>query len=147
MKEIRDFLPYYIGQECIYTDKAALPGEKFILTMGNLLWAVNSADQFHLSTRKLNSMTEEEAVEFIHRKHASILCNIDRTEITKVSFGETKNIINFSYFKRRGSSAEAGSKTYYVNQSDPEQFHYLLSRGFDLFQLIDNNLAIEKKEN
>lgn len=99
-------------------------------------------DEVELLLRPIIDMTEDEAAEFIHLKGRSIMCNIDRTEITRIRFGETKNIIDFSYKKQN----EVGSKTYYVNQSDPEQFNFLLSRGFDLFGLIKKGFATDSTQ-
>jgi hypothetical protein len=144
-KRIEDYFHLYIGADAMVARPNGRNPEKITPAMlAHLHQLGQSWDLYKPILRRLDSMTREEAVEFIHRKHRSIMCNIDRTHITKVSFGETENIINFSYFKYQGAGAEAGSKTYYVNQSDAEQFAWLLSEHFDLFGLIDAGLAIDK---
>jgi len=98
--------------------------------------------------RPLSDMTEEEMVEFVCLQHNSIHTNIDRTEITKIrwAYENSSNGINATWFKRCGTGASVGSKTFHINQSDPDQFKFLLSKGFDLFGLIDAGLAINKAE-
>jgi hypothetical protein len=140
MKDIRSYLHLYVGCEC----EASQEGVKFTYNIKITPELLCDYDWIKPILRPLSDMTEDEAVEFIHLKHRSILCNIDRTEVTKIIFGESKNIIHFTYFKKRGCGAEGGGQTYYVNQSDPEQFMFLLSKGFDLFDLIPAGLAIDR---
>lgn len=169
MKNLKDYIHLYIGCEvACYSDKlrASKELERYATLDGVVYesWRKSppikvscipegfknryhysyDVDEIKLLLRPLSDMTEEEKVEFIHLKFRSIMGNIDRTFVTKIHPTESPNIISFSFYKSVGCGAEAGSRTYYINQSDPEQFQYLLSRGFDLFGLIEAGLAIDK---
>jgi len=89
--------------------------------------------------RRLDSMTEEEAI-----------------EVTKpvVVYGDLPNVRKYETwenpFGKIVVSWGNGLREKYVPQDETAftvgQFTYLLSRGFDLFNLIDTNQAIDKNK-
>lgn len=149
---LADYLPLYLGQKFIFTQldgtynsAYSIPTE---LTLEVLLMQRGHESRIRLLLRPLSSMTEEEMVELVHRQHRSIMANIDRTTITKIgwAYKDSYNGINVSWFRKQGSGASSGSNTIHINKSDPEQFLYLLSEGFDLFNLQRKGLAIYPEE-
>jgi hypothetical protein len=106
-KDIREILHLYLGCDMIYTNKGPIPGERFVLTSGNLMWAESCIKDGSLKPilRKLSSMTEEEKRELLPERTESV------DGITVVT-------------------------TY-------ESFRLLLSKGFDLFNLIPRGLALD----
>lgn len=60
MKNIKDYLHLYLGCDCLYNERSALPNERFVLTIGNVFWAQSHTDEFKLILRPLSSMTEDE---------------------------------------------------------------------------------------
>lgn len=115
MKEIKEYLPYYIGQRFRYRyvdwDKDSwspwtILNGRDIEKMSDL-----SIDKIELECRKLSSMTEDESIEYVE---------IDRK------------------YRLVKTADWAGVKM------EAEKTHYLLKKGFDLFGLIEKNLAIDK---
>jgi hypothetical protein len=94
--------------------------------------------------RPLSSMTEEEAVEVCKfateaKRHKSIdILSID------VKRGYI-HYMDGSMWSGDGVQ-EYNDLEVHFNRICPEQFHYLLSRGFDLFGLIPADLAINAKK-
>lgn len=119
-KDIRDYLKYYIGQE------AKMPGYTVIISHSLLAdehamkhWAIRPI------LRKLESMTEEECLE------------LQRLSPFFIEGTDEKYIKNRLHVIKEGMIA--------FRNLLPERFHYLLSRGFDLWNLIDAGLAIDKE--
>lgn len=156
MKDIKDYLPFYIGCE-VAREHDKSRSEKFC-EYGKLVGISESEiergktvaildvgiDHFHEwyveetkpILRPLSSMTEEEAKEVVKRRSPAgsvksldrlVINHIDSTSITW-SFLSVPNIPRWERF----------------GELSPDQFIYLLSKGFDLFNLIPENLAIEK---
>jgi hypothetical protein len=95
-----------------------------------------------LILRQLNSMTEEEAVELV------------RLVVHEEEFVDVETHTN-PYFEdiivewgRRSDDDEAENKFNATSERtwSADQFHYLLKCGFDLFNLIDAGLAIDKNK-
>jgi hypothetical protein len=85
-----------------------------------------------LNLRPLSSMTEEEAMEAILLMDTIAQSDKPRIKILKL------NNINIPFWLGENKIARYVS----FNDLNPKQFQYLLSKGFDLFNLIENNLAI-----
>lgn len=132
IKDIKEVLHLYIGQWCIADgNRFKLAGLTF--SEGGTLaytgrynggipeaWWVENCD-FKIELRKLSSMTEEEKREY-HKLFSGM---------------ESVNIL---------PEIRAGRLiNHFLNAKSPHVVVWLLSKGFDLFQLLDNNLAIEKK--
>lgn len=87
--------------------------------------------------RKLSSMTEEE-IKFLFNCEQMVA-----EGVTDISVSVSIPLIEIKW-KNKG---EAEFCYYHqgLNQLSPRQFHYLLSKHFDLFDLIDDGLAIDKE--
>lgn len=132
--QVKDVLPYYLGSDfrVRYVDSPEGSWTVWVKLTALRLAKLDdeSIEQIQLALRPLDSMTEEEAKEFIriqdtgkdfHQKAA------DKVIYSYDGNGDNGKIFGVMYFK----------------WSDPNQFHYLLSRGFDLFGLIESGAAID----
>jgi len=118
-KDIKDYLPYYIGQEVVYLSNGeGILSEISIDSTYGMLCSVKlkggknqhlqtTVDKIKLRLRPLSDMTEEES------------------DIV-LSYDDDNN-----EFPDSITNAAAA-------------FHYLLKQGFDLFGLIPDGLAIDK---
>jgi hypothetical protein len=99
--------------------------------------------------RKLSSMTEEEILEF-----AILTFGEQNRDVTQQIIGSVKKLprqahhdakfgtdVPYVAFKPNGANHYNGVVS--ARSLTSETMHYLLSRGFDLFSLIENNLAID----
>lgn len=91
--------------------------------------------------RRLSDMTEEEATTYLLKDPS--MADVQDFEIMEIK----ADYIKFSTGKlRQGNGfiyeAEEGLP---ITWHTSEQFHYLLSKSFDLWGLIDANLAIDAK--
>lgn len=81
----------------------------------------------------LSDITEEDAKVWLETYHNAVTITIGKISTTGVWYGflglKKERFMNFEYFKH----------------SWPEGFVYLLSKGYDLFGLIESGLAIDKK--
>jgi len=133
MTQLKDVIHFYLGQEI------EMNGVRFILTPSRLETILNGYTGYKLCTRRLDSMTEEEAI-----------------EVTKpvVVYGDLPNVRKYETwenpFGKIVVSWGSGLREKYVPQDETafivSQFTYLLSRGFDLFNLIETNQAIDKNK-
>lgn len=128
IQKINEYLHYYIGAE------AKMPGHTVIITHSLLAyehamkhWGIK------LILRPLSSMTEDEGREYaVHYGiKGNLPCTItEENGYVKIAIGD----------KQHGASlfpmGHYGQK--------PESVHYLLSKHFDLFNLIESGQAIDK---
>lgn len=129
---IKDYLKYYIGQKCALDDGDGVR-TSFTLTAYNYNYYREWHDILKPYLRPLSSMTEEEAKEL-----SKFVC-------PEQDWGEMVSGLNrFGDLVVRWG---VGSLDYFNASAEKcwtsDQFHYLLSRGFDLFSLIENNLALD----
>lgn len=136
MKELKDYLHLYIGCDAyVFPDETLTNGWleqklKEIPKMEYKIPVTHDRVRYILERgykpilRPISSMTEEEA------KHLITLRGY--TDVSNVNF------IN------GGVEFDHPGMTTYINfdKQTPEQFAYLLSRGFDLFGLLESNLAV-----
>lgn len=169
MKDIKDYLPYYIGQKC-KTDQGVGIIEGVNVTDSCAgTWAVtldedsevyteNDCEWINLVLKRLCDMTDSEAL------HIGMLAMFDRDmnypdtdykvwRPESATVDKTPNccavrISNDWYdieirigFISGNIWLVEGSRIY----NQPKIFHYLLKQGFDLFGLIDAGLAIDSK--
>lgn len=151
--KLQDYLHYYLG--CNMTHKNNL-GASYILHFDVLQIAISHGDMPVL--RRLNDMTELEAIRI------GRLCFFDRDngypdsdfKARKVGIStETPSVYEVSIsndwydevikigFNTGNIWRCNGSRERLYNQ--PSVFHYLLTQHFDLFNLIDNGLAVDAK--
>ena len=132
-KKLKDYLHLYLGCDCIadgitfklngvqLTDTGTLAYDGTMIDFINQCWWVENAD-FKMILRSLESMTEEEALECWKLTHRM------ENELIQINGWQVVD-----YYRRETNFYEA------------VEFHYLLSKHFDLFGLIDAGIAIEKK--
>jgi hypothetical protein len=158
MKDIKDHLHLYLG--CDVAREHVESRSKKFFEYGRLVGASNSEvekgktvaiidvglDHFHEwyieetkpILRPLSDMTEQEAWEFVGGKSDHLY---DDLKIDKID----KTGISISYVINAGDEGSfPQSHKFDFFALGPEQFKHLLSRGFDLFNLIPEGLAIDK---
>jgi hypothetical protein len=160
---LKDYIHYYIGCDVITTDdneQAQLVGvtdnDAHLVHYGTGSYGTCDISGVKLKLRRLESMTEEEAIAIAR------LCFFDRDKgypdsdfkARKVGIGSEKpstyevridndwydEVIKIGFITGNIWRCN-GSTEHLHNQS--KVFHYLLTRGFDLFGLIDAGLAGE----
>lgn len=120
MKELRDYLHYYLNQNCKIGDSIFIYciDEDVLLRYNDL---VKSKGQIKPILRRIEDITDEECIE----------------------------VYDCEYTDSNPVSARIRLVKHWLNPihvtPTPNQFHYLLKQGFDLFNLIDAGLAIDKK--
>jgi hypothetical protein len=160
MKNLKDYLHFHIGSEIQYPDTdgkliiARLTGvsradgvettyikrKKKGHCMGDYLsWEPNghhnsNALNIKPILRPLSNMTEDEAVELV--KIRSTTYRWVTAEVVN------QHILRFEF--EYESSRRRRSTTLRFDELSPEEVRYLLSKGFDLFGLIEAGLAIDK---
>jgi hypothetical protein len=148
MKDIKDYLHLYINScecEVIYVNTQV---KNHIAKVGETVkfddvtyYVVSSEDiiNIKLILRPLSDMTEGEAWEFVGGKSDHLY---DDLKIDKID----KTGISISYVINAGDEGSfPQSHKFDFFALGPEQFRHLLSRGFDLFNLIPEGLAIDKR--
>lgn len=125
-KDISEYIHYYIGQQCQTIAPDGIPHS--ILETINYYWLGRSKrDGTRLIPilRKLEDMTEEEC------------WDIEAINPSWVPGTSKEYIQNRLYLTKKRIVDKRGIQ--------PEVFHYLLSKGFDLFNLIESGAAIDAK--
>lgn len=151
-KQLKDYLHYYLGcQMYAYTlesvtngwlekqmSKNPQMGYSYELTAGNLKKTLE--DGYLPILRKLESMTEEEAEDL-----ARLVTPKFRWEDIRILEVKPTEIHFMDGSKWYGDGVEEFNDCYIsLIEFAPACFHYLLSRGFDLFGLINAGLAVDK---
>ncbi len=141
-KDISNYLHLYLGQEGMtikpYTEEKVRIIEVhqggFMRVVGKYSPAVMSTNFIKLILRPLSDMKEEEFEEF-----RTITGYPSHTATFE---GAEGTLIKYRYGNK---STVKGFKTSINTKSmRPEMFLYLISRGYDLFSLIQENLAVDK---
>lgn len=143
MKDIKEYLHLYLGCQCEHTcwDDAGddMPGSKKTRRTGELdLSILEDIDWFRpkLLLRPLSDMTEEEFEQFRtitgYPNHNATFEGADGVHI-KYRYGKKSTVNGFK-------------TSININSIRPDMLKYLLSRGFDLFNLVSDGLAINKTE-
>ncbi len=141
MKHLKDYLHLYFGCECLYNNKTTIYSiqafDKWseICDLRNVSLGGNFSNQvgienIKLILRPLNDMTEEEMLEY--GKNVDSLKDCDNAEFSRAG------AIVFS------TNGFPNGHMYPDDYNTAESFRYLLSKGFDLFNLINDGLAIDK---
>lgn len=158
-KDIKEFIHYYLGQQFMMTKPAYHAVHEFGLSSDTpFAMSGKFADYFHGDAvsaevkpilRKLESMSEEEMRELLLHGFGDskdiVLQEVDEFKFhVNEAKRDNKHGVGIGYAMiKRGKQYHSGSLSF--TKLKPEQFHYLLSRGFDLFNLIDEGLAIDKE--
>ena len=132
MKDIKDFLHLYLGCDFVTANSQ---GNINTSSIGEVYSYFDHFKQFKLVLRKLSSITEEEIVSYLRLKH-----NAYNGEY------EVRAVDNGFWWAFRLNTLNERFNFYgeILDESNSDQFRYLLSKAFDLFGLIDEGLAIDK---
>lgn len=135
MKQLKDYLHFYLGCKFLYKIDPHEWSKPMELTTAQLELSHRLKDDpechYKLLLRPLSSMTEEEAKEYAG------LFFVD-CDLSLVKFYNLGHCIAIRYYD---------AFLHLPSQYEPKQFQYLLSKGFDLFGLIDEGLAIDVTDN
>lgn len=143
MVELKDVIHLYLGCQCV-TD-GQLEEEHIAKMVGICYDEVQILNEYHNQhgecpidrvkpiLRSLSSMTEEDAL-VVAQMESDIFLFIEIARISKQAIG-----FEFEY----SSSRRRRGRTVLFDSLSPNQFAYLLSKGYDLFDLIPRNLAID----
>ncbi len=162
MKKIEDYLHLYIGQTVArdhngLVEYAYLAGvcksevEKYkwvsVLDVGIDHFHEWYVEETKPILRPLSDMTEDEMRELykIMGEPSNTFCY----PVTHVKWGSRiegyqPNIIDVRYEGSHGGGGGSGHYQILLNRIDSKSFLWLLSKGFDLFGLIESGLAIDK---
>lgn len=158
MKDIRDYLKYYIGQP-VWIRKN-FEGNDVVDTLTGKM-VEEDIDMFELSDgksykpilRKLESMSEDEMIEMLKHFSKIDLSNCifefsedegdDHAWVNGIENGQVVDCLDINLFDHTVMMMD-DYREVTITLPQSETFHYLLSRGVDLFQLIENNLAVDK---
>lgn len=159
-KDIRHYLHYYLGQQCTHDEETGIITAK-------LIEYVLSGRMSNVKPilRKLSSMTEEELLSLImlavpkHQKDAPTPEDYDleifRNDGGNMVDGNVEIGAQYSCgcYVGQITVTDCGTIHFYDEEKDvfvvyynaPELYHYLLSKGFDLFGLIESDLALDQQ--
>lgn len=163
-KQLKDYLHFYLGcQMYAYTlesvtngwlekqmSKNPQMGYSYELTAGNLKKTLE--DGYLPILRKLESMAEDEA---LHIAKNCFYHNEMRYPDSDYKVSREGNVyvvnLNNDWFEKELRIGLSSGNIWYTKPTIEDRvhhafdsFHYLLSRGFDLFGLCDAGLAIDK---
>jgi hypothetical protein len=139
--KLKDYLHYYMG--CIFWTNNS-QGELNATTIKYIIEMINNSKGVQLHLRRLEDMTEEEAIELVKQVvHENEYTNVSTyrhnyTNDLMVQWGyltPIERVNNVQYFFNA-----TGERTW-----SAAQFNYLLTKHFDLFGLIDAGLAVDAK--
>lgn len=151
--QLKDVIHFYLGAKTKGVDGGMIYTLSGIDRKGNAMFYDGFGNEIWLSPgwklllRRLESMTEEENKELlIKRFYGNEDILLQTVDTFKFYPDEAKRRIKrgrgvaFTLLK---GSKHVMTGTLIYNQLSPAQFQYLLSRGFDLFSLIESGQAID----
>lgn len=139
-KNIKDYLHLYLGCECIMTrpsyhavHELGLSGDRTFLLGGKFLtYFIEPTTKAEVKPilRPLSDLTHQEVWVF---------CNFNEYQkLIKYKVHESFLEINWDENEEKDRYYH-----YYFRQLSARQFHFLLSKHFDVFELIESGLAID----
>lgn len=133
MKDLKDYLHLYVSTSCQFKERKS--GSMFTRKLEATDIDHFFQEEFYIFIkpvlRSLSDMTEEEAKEMANLYFKD--CDMSKVVVGKTSYGD----VTISYYSSFDCFNIDGKHTF-------KQTAYLLKRGFDLFGLIDDDLAIDK---
>lgn len=140
MKDIKDYLHFYIGCKAEFLGyKKTWTGDITIFTI--MAMADGELGYVKPILRPLSDITESEAKELIIRDNRQYLVDW----IEKGQYEEYPDRQDYStYLSRLHDNDECYCSQLLQAIGNFEVWTYLLSKGFDLFGLIESGLAIDK---
>lgn len=155
MKQLKDYLPLYIGQFVyIFPDETLTDGwlQKKLIEYPELRWKLEVTpetlvqritDNYKLILRPLSEMNEEERIEFYEKYFGRRMAN-DYTGDTGSAYFQPKKVIPTTDHIMRivcGDDYSSGDFMKVV-----EMVPWLLSKGFDLFGLQATGIAVYQSD-
>lgn len=140
MKKIEDYLHLYLGCDGFLTNDDGEGGIKGVpckLTYSILSGNYYGPQHFTPALRPLSSMTEEEAIELILAAEGA------KAEFVEWHSGSEAKKERFGFMWKSDHYRKGQLHNTWYEQFEPEGTRYLLSKGFDLFGLIEAGLAID----
>ncbi len=124
-KELKDYLHFYLGCEFVYNSN---PQKRYILDITELSIVQNSWNIKPI-LRSLSDMTEEESKDF------QIIAQLEKEDLSCIEY--KPNLFS--------NELELGTAHLTNVFQWANGVQYLLSKHFDLFNLIESDLAIDAK--
>lgn len=140
MKKLEDYLHLYIG--CEYSTANSF-GKVNTTTLPLILKYLPDYRDFKLHLRRLSSMTDDEVKDLFHfEKLVSIYREVS---FERQMWNEVLTGITVSYLTGDDEDGwHPQSWTMEFSGMNSQDFVWFLKHGFDLFQLIDEGLAIDE---
>jgi hypothetical protein len=140
-KKLQDYLHYYMGAT-FWTDNSQ--GEVNPETLRFIYPMIEKGKNFQLHLRRVNDITESELKEMLQRLTLIDLADCE-FEYDHIWVNATRKGVVIDCL-----SIEKGGLIDMMHYSpgtmpQGEAVHYLLSKQFDLFNLIDTGLAVDQK--
>jgi hypothetical protein len=150
-KDIKDYLHFYPGVTLrSKTGFVTLLGVlhydpiKVVVENGSEVYKTELGEYLP-ELRSLSDMTEEEAMAcYKLNPYSKGEWLIEKVTVKENIKGFEPNIVEIKWSGKDGTGYSAGVDYMYFNKLNAEQHHYLLSKHFDLFGLIESNLALDK---
>jgi hypothetical protein len=153
--KLQDVLHYYIGCKMLYSSHHEPQNEPYVLTFENIKEAIEFADRPIL--RRLSDLTDAEAITIASMAFFDRDAGYPVRDYTtrrqpmgnyppsacQVAINNDWHDMEIVIGFNTGNIWYSKGEHRVFNQ--PKIFHYLLSQHFDLFNLIDNGLAIDAK--
>lgn len=146
-KDIKDYIHYYMGRP-YWTSNSQ--GELNAYTLQYVLGMIKGGKEVQLHLRRIEDMTEEEMKDIWHIIFGRLFFERGTIQFFDISKGnQYKRWVMTAEVDRVGIQwdgriwADSDLELHKFNQHFVT--HYLLSKGFDLFSLIDSGAAIDAK--
>jgi hypothetical protein len=135
-KKIQDYIGYYIGCEVIIDDKerGKLFGADLVPNSCNQIYYNIQTEEMRINDGDDFCMPYNDDADESPARIKPILRRIE--DATK------KEIKEYDMYTKYQTD---GVHSVLIRHDTPESFHYLLKKGFDLWGLIDANLAVDSK--
>lgn len=152
-KEIKDYLHLYLGCECEFYIRLGDDGtygicELVTVDVRVLHNVLAGLAKCTLKLRPLSDISEED-----FKECALLYWGYQNRDIIYNQIGEVKQIVELKMASKYGTAKpyvvfdkqgkEIMRGTLSENELNPMQFQFLLSKGYDLFELIESGLAID----
>jgi hypothetical protein len=134
-KDIKDYLHLYLMCSYQWLDGDMEWRRPEVLTAYQLNSIRQSGREVRLLLRPLSDMTEEEVIKYLRLKHNAYSGEYEIKLRDNGFWWLFKTIASDEKFKFFGEM---------LDESNSDQFRWILSKGFDLFGLIEAGLAIDK---
>lgn len=141
MEDIKDYLHLYLQSEATFSKEFIDDGGSWTvpvkITPHRYRMAMDDASVscIKLYLRPLSDMTEEEGNQFLHNHE---FVSYAWTNCVSTS----RHCVRYDFTYHSSNRVRQGSLRF--DELEPKDFTWLLSKGFDLFGLIEAGLAIDK---